>query len=269
MLNKVNDIEGYEGQYQNDMLDDTPPMGVQTRFFVKAEELPAESAKQNRIIIKNFVYVERRMDLGRSCYARRVRDNVEITEDGKFKVIKLASGARSDILANKDEWNAFARGAASQDIGTPLTLLFSHDPSRIEWYGFYHIRTIERLARLNDADAERLGNGVREDMRRAARYIEVQQKNAESSHLQRELELRDQQINSLTNTVKDLTDKITVLLIEQREQMGIKHNSSSNKRPVGRPRKNQNVEVQSAGEADVIEQPEEPTYFHGDIEGLE
>lgn len=228
-------IEGYDELESNEMLDDTPPAGVLTRFFVKSEEMPALSAQANRIVRKNFVYVRREMDLGRSCYERRIRDKVEFDEaTEKWKVKMLAKGDRSDIKKNTDEWNAFVRNASENDIGTPLSLFFKNDPSRVEWYGFYHIRTVERLAATNDQDVQNLGNGVKEDRARAQHYLAETKSEGAAMALKRDLDNRDQQVATLQNQVADLTEKLTELLKAQLSAQD--DDDKPIKRGPGRPR---------------------------------
>lgn len=210
-------IPGYDGAPpESDMLDDTPPMGVITSFKVVSEFMPALSAKEKRTIRKNFVYVRRIHDLGRSDQQRRVRDEVEFDEaSGKWRVIRLAKAGQSDILRNPQEWEAFYNGASSQDIGTPLSLFFPNDPSRVEWYAFYHIRTVERLANLNDQDVQNLGNGVKEDRARAQHYLNKTKGESASTELAYKLEQAEARAKSLEAQVQEMNAKLTELLKEK------------------------------------------------------
>lgn len=172
-LEQIQHIEGLEGAFQaSEGLDDTDPGAMIVRFEVVSEEMPAETERAGHVVRKNFVHIYKQWEVGHTAFRRRIRDSVEFDEtEKKWKVKKLAPESRSDILKHPAEWNAFARGTAAEDIGTPLSVMFKHDPSRVLFYKDHHITTVERLSGVNDTDASLMGFGVGDDVRKARDYL--------------------------------------------------------------------------------------------------
>jgi hypothetical protein len=232
MLEKITHIEGLSAFENMELYDDTPPGAVQIRFFVKTEEMPFLSAEKGEIVTKNFVHIEKVMDLGRSVLSRRIRDTVEWDKEAKaWKVKRLA--VKSDIKTYPNQWNAFAKGMQEGDtIGIPLSLLFKSDPSRAAFYAARYITTVEQLAEINQSNVDQLGLGARGDQERAKIYLEKVKANSQGTELTLKLEEKDKQISSLQNQLTDLSAKLTELLERQGE--------SEEEEPVrkrGRPRK--------------------------------
>jgi hypothetical protein len=233
-LEKVTHIEGLSAHEDHELFDDTRPDSVLCRFFVKREEMPFATAQEGRLITQNFIYVERQWELGRSCYARRIRDHVAWNEAlQKWEIKKLAEGSRSDIKRNPDEWNAFYRNAADNEVGTPLSLLFKNDPSRVEVYSRYGINTIDRLAALNATDIDSIGMGARDDQSRARAYIERAKTDAGGTQLNHRLELAEAQNETLQRQLKDMEAKLTEVLQAQVQDLV---DETQERRPRGRPR---------------------------------
>lgn len=234
-------IEGLEPGVDATDFSDTPPGVVQTRFFVERERMPFLSEQEGRDVYRNFVYVERKWDLGRSHYIRRINDTVEFDETThKWKIkrlypVTLAGDPpmpQSDIKRNTAEWNAFVQGASQADIGTSLELLFRNDPARVEDYKHYHIRSLEALANVTDAMIDHLPMGVRADRERAKAMLQKIAAQAPSIAINNKLEEKDRQIETLSKQVSDLSEKLTKLLSAQME--GLEDEQPKRR---GRPRK--------------------------------
>lgn len=216
MLEQVTHIEGLSQYEDHEMYDDTSPGSVQVKFAVVSEEMPFLTAKEGKRVTKNFVHVTREWELGRSRYTRRVRDHVVWNEDKRsWEIKKLASKEQSDIRKNPKEWNAFMRGVSSDEEGTPLSLLFPYDPSRVEFYHDNHIKTVERLAGLNPNDRKDLGMGVSQDCEKAERYLAKVTAAAPSVAMNAKLDEKDKQIQSLQAQIEDLSSKLTQMLQAQ------------------------------------------------------
>jgi len=244
MLEKVTHIEGLEGFDSKEMYDDTPPDSVLVRFDVRPVEQPFLSAQENRIIYKNIVFISKEWELGRSSLARPIRDTVAFDEkEQKWKISKLAPN--SDIKKYPAEWNAFQRGQSNNDIGTPLLLLFKTDPSRVEWYKFRHITTVERLAAMNHSNSQDLGMGVSEDIQRAQNYLAQTKSSGAANELKARLEEKDSQVASLQNQLADLSAKLTEVL---KDQTSPHREIEPAKKGRGRPRK---VEVENLEELGI------------------
>lgn len=216
MLEQLTHIEGLSQYEDHELYDDTSPGSVQTKFSVVSEEIPFLTAKEGKKVFKNFVHVERVWELGRSKYSRRVRDDVVWNEDkNSWEIRRLANKEQSDIRKNPNEWNAFMKGVQANEVGTPLTLLFPYDPSRIEFYHGHHIKTVERLAGLNPNDRKDLGMGVSQDCERAERYLEKVKLAAPGVAINAKLDEKDKQIAALTAQIEDLSSKLTQMLQAQ------------------------------------------------------
>ena len=228
MLEKVTHIEGLDGHYEStDMPNDTDPTITQIRFTAKAEEMPFLTAKEGRLVEKNYIWITKIFDLGKSELSRRVRDTVEYDEESKkWKIRKLVHN--SDIKQYPEEWNAFMRGIQDQIIGTPLSVLFRGDPARLNMYKFRHIETVEQLSACGEGEIGGLGMGAREDVRRAQSYITRAKEQAPQLEMKHALDQKDQQIGALQSQLTDLSSKLTQLL-EARNDVP--------KKPRGRPKK--------------------------------
>lgn len=216
-LEKVTNIEGFDGFTASDMPNDTNPGVTQVRFFVKAEEMPFESAQKGEIVRRNFVWIEKVINLGNLIVTRRIVDNVEFV-DGSWKVKKVAEGKYSDgnpvsdILRYPDEWNHFARSAKEEEFGTPIITMFKNDPSRAEWYKAHYIKTVEQLAACSQTHIDTLGLGAREDVAKAKAHLDKLRNLSPSIAIEAKLAEKDSQINTLSSQVADLTAKLTTLL---------------------------------------------------------
>ncbi len=218
MLERVTHIEGLDAHEDHELSNDTNPGGVFVKFFVKSEEMPHETAKQNRIIRKNFLCVRITQELGRTEQVHRVRDHVVFDEvTGKWRIVKLLDGKQSYIRRFPDAWNAFYKGSSNAVEGTPLEVLFKNDPSKVEAYKFRHIVVIEQLANLNNTDAENLGMGGRDDVERARRFIEKAKQGAASVEIVSGMEDLRRENSSLKAQVSDLMEKLKEVLAHQLE----------------------------------------------------
>lgn len=215
MLQPVTHIEGAEHLIQEKELnDDTHPLATRVRFDVVPEEMPALSANEGQIVMKNFIHITKTAHLGALIVIRRIKDQVAFDEAaGKWKVTKWAK--ISDIQKYPDEWNAFARGSSGDVVGTPLSILFKNDPARAETYKYRHIFTIEQLAAVTDGDTQELGMGGRSDRERARAYLAKISERAPMIQISSKLEEKDRQIESLQSQLAGLTEKLTQMLTEE------------------------------------------------------
>jgi len=211
-------IEGLEETHFEDiqMLDDARPGVTIVKFYVKSEEMPAKSREAGRIVRENFIWIQKIMNLGNAILHRRVRDKIEWDDVAKkWKVKMLAQGKESDVRRYTNEWNAFARGANENSIGTPLQFLFKNDPARVDAYKAKYITTIEQLANLSASHLKEIGIGGEEDKKHAIYYLDKIEKQVPNLEINNKLEEKDRQIETLMNRVNDLTAKLTEVLEAQ------------------------------------------------------
>ena len=217
-LEKVTHIEGFEGYETRDTLQDTPPGGVLAEFFVDATEMPFLSAQEGKTIRENKLYVRITMELGRSQFVKRIRDDVQFDEAARKWVIKkLLPQDQSYILRYLDEWNAFQRSVKTDEVGTPLSLLFKNDPAKVLHLKSMYIHTVEHLASLNPTDAGNLGMGGREDVQIAQNYLKRVEQNAGNNQITQRMDEKDRVIDELMNRVRAAESKLTEVYNEQKQ----------------------------------------------------
>ena len=230
-LEKVTNIEGLDHFQDHDLSTDTHPEARIVKFEVRAVEMPYLSNELGQVVFKNKVHITIIKDLGHTVVGPRpIRDVVEFDEKaGTWKIKKLA--VQSDIKRFPEEWNAFMRGISAEALGTPLSVLFRHDPVKVENYKIKHIHSIEHLAALTDASIQELGLGARQDMDKAKAYLDRIKQLAPGMALDRKLQEKDEEINALKSQLNDLLAKFSEFV----EREDRKEENTSRKR--GRPSK--------------------------------
>ncbi len=219
-MSDVPHIEGLDEFADHDLTleTDTPPDAIIVWFDVQKEYMPFLSAQAGERVYKNFVRRYYIKELGSSQGSRRIKDTVEFNEEtGKWKIKALAPAGQSDIKMFPNEWNKFFNGNTSIVSGTPVELLFKHDPSRADIYRRNHVDSIERLAGITESDCQRGGMGWLDDKKRAMAFLEKAK--AASGGIQnlakmQELEARN---SELQNQLHDLTEKLDMVLTSQIE----------------------------------------------------
>lgn len=223
-LEHMTDIEGLDYHEDHELFDDTNPGAMLVRFRVKAEVMPylTKMAADGKKVFKNFIWVRKEWDGGRSMIDQRVNDEVEQDlTTGKWKVIRLYPGVGaeknplSDIRRFKKEWNAFHRGLGDAAIGTPLEVLFGDDPARIEYYKACRIRVLEQLEHASATDLQNLGMGARDDQERVKRYFAKQREIAPMMSNAAKFEELLSMMKRKDDQISELTDKLTQVLNEQ------------------------------------------------------
>lgn len=225
MLEKIEHIEGLTGWDDHELKDDTPTNAMLVHFDVVAEEMPflTQNNPNGTVVYQNFVYIFKEKHLGNFAMTRRIRDQVKWNEeDQKWEVVRLHK-THSDIRRYTNEWNAFFRNSKEGgDVGTPLSLLFRTDPSRIAHYSRFKINTVERLAALPEMDAQQLGMGAGDDIKRAQNYLARAKERAPMIEMENKFAEKDSQIAALLQSqaesnamIADLSGKLRELLSER------------------------------------------------------
>lgn len=217
------EIAGYEGFVDHDATfqDDTPPDAILVSFEVKKEYMPFLSKQAGKRIYYNFVHRTYIKELGFSSGSRRIKDKVEFSEEkGCWVVKELAPPGQSDIMKFTAAWNRFQRGNNEAIDGTPVEMLFPHDPARAEMYKANHISTIERLAALGDADCQRGGMGWQDDRNRAR--AKLQKIEAASKDIQTDAKLQafEEIVADLTRRLAESDLKVAQLLTAKMDAAG-------------------------------------------------
>lgn len=217
MLQKQTTIAGYDGfvNRPEEMLKEQH--GARVYFKVESEEMPARSREAGRIVRENFVWIYKEMDLGRSKLSRRIRDKVQFDpETRQWKVLMLAE--RSDIERYTNEWNAFVAGHKENEVGTPLSLLFKNDPSKVEEYARYGIRFVEQLAALTEANASEITLDGRNNKKKAEEFLSRVESQAPGIRMDSLIAKKDEEIAFLKSQFSELSEKLTKLMTEKESE---------------------------------------------------
>lgn len=236
-------IEGAEQAYDDsgDLPNDTDPGAVRASFHIEAVYQPFESEKQGKRITKNVIFIKEVVNLGNLINYFPIYDEVAF-ESGKWKVIKFA--IQSHIKKYPKEWNAFVRGTTEDVLGTPLSTLFRHDPSKVESYKAYHITTIEHLAACTQAHIDGMGMGARADVEKAKAFLDKSREAMTGGDIAASLQDKDRKIAMLEAQQKDLVKKMTEYMEREREPMTIDIvDGEAPKKRTSRPRKFQTEET--------------------------
>lgn len=222
-LKKITNIEGLDDAFEDLEIggDDTSPDASQFWFDVVSEELPAESAKENRVIRKNFIYWHMIKDLGQTYLRRRIKDDVVFDQTKKQWVIKKLAH-NSYIKRFPEEWNAFMKGVKVDDYGTPLSLLFRHDPSKVMAYQARHITTVDRLAALTQTEMDMIGMGAQEDVQAAKKFLSATHESASATEAQYLLEEQKKENEYLQSQLRDLQQKFEAFVAAEDEEKPVR-----------------------------------------------
>jgi hypothetical protein len=231
----ITNIEGLEQGFEDAApLDDNAPGVNLIEFYVKSEQVLVKKLNKEtgieelEIEPRSFVRIRKIVNLGNSIIDRRIKDKVEF-KDGKWVVKRL--DVVSDIKRYTAEWNAFARGATQDHIGTPLVMLFKNDPARADYYKARYINTIEQLAQCGQSQTEQMGIGARDDVQKAIQFLE-RAKGSAGITAASLVEERDRQIKAQAEQIAELTARLTEVLTQD-----IQSAAPKAKKPAGKKRK--------------------------------
>jgi ribosomal protein L19 len=79
--------------------------------------------------------------------------------------------------------------------------------SKVELYRNFNIRTVDQLAKLNDAFITKIGMGTREDVRKANAYLASLVEKSKQEHLLKELQARDDRLAQLEAMLGEMQAK--------------------------------------------------------------
>jgi hypothetical protein len=240
----INDIkiEGLDPYQDYDMSasEDTPPGLIRIWFSLESVFMPFLSAQEGRKVDKNFIYMNWEKELGRSIGRQRINDVVEFDETTQKWKIKSFAPQESHIKTYPNEWNAFFNNTRADDAGTPVELLFKNDPARASLYKHHGVHTIERLSGVSEGDAALIGMGALDDVKRAKAFIAKTNTGVSNSQFELEVQALKERNESLENSVRDLTEKLTEML---KRELSAGDDDSEPAKKRGRPFKNETIGV--------------------------
>lgn len=229
MLEKVTHIEGFEGFQSTESPDDTNPGAMLVEFYVESEVMPYLSEQAGQEVRRNFVRLKETINLGNLINDRRIRDEVEYVESERRWKVKKLHPSMSDIRKYPDYWNAFARDQKDIVIGTPLTLMFKHDPSLVERYKANHIYSIEQLAAVTDANCDQLFMGAKKNRDEARAYLRRIQETAPSIQINNRMDELESTISAKDRQIAELTSRLDEILRSQIAELEPKKKTAGRK----------------------------------------
>lgn len=154
------------------------------RFFANSVQNNYQSEQQGRPIFEK-------------------RDFIEIIQPGeRDRLVREANDGDKQRFPR--HWEKYQAGNEQVPDGTPLAILYPHEPHICESMQAIKIHTIDQLAGLNEAGIQRLGMGGRDHVERAKRFLEAAS-NFEGAHkMQAEIDRQRDEIAVLTTKIEQL-----------------------------------------------------------------
>ena len=167
-------------------------------FYTKAKHNPAKSAESGRPVYEDTVFV-------------RIHPPGE-----RLNIVDRPAEAK-DQRRFPIQWSQFKENRQQVPDGTPVDLLYNEQPSVAAMLRSHGVHTVEQLAELSADAIENIGMGCQTYVNAAAKYLQMSAKGVGASQLKRELDDRDRQIHTLTNTVNKLQTQLDRFM-ENQEQ---------------------------------------------------
>jgi hypothetical protein len=158
-------------------------------FFTKAKHNPAKSNEAGRPIYDDVVFVR-------------------IAPPGERLNIVERPATPDDQRRYALQWAQFAQNKQQVPDGTPIDLLYPDHPSVAAMLRANGVYTVEQCAELSGPAIDTIGMGAQRYCNDAQKYIQASNKGVKASQLRHELEERDSQIRTLTNTVQSLKAEV-------------------------------------------------------------
>lgn len=143
-------------------------------------------------------------DAGRPIYEDR--ECIEIRVPGDRDVIVREVQER-DKFRFPRQWAAFKAGKGEAIVGTPLDAVPWLTRSQVEELGYFKIRTVEQLAELSDAHAQKFA-GIQTLKARAKDFLAAAAGAAPAEKLRAELEQRDNEIALLKRQQAEMAEAL-------------------------------------------------------------
>jgi hypothetical protein len=146
-----------------------------------------------------FFWHPRRNDTKSSEEGRPIyedREYVEITVPGNRDMVVFKPATDMERERFPQHYAAFLNKAAMPNQGTPLSVWPALTKAQVEEMKFFNVHTIEQLADMADAQAQKF-MGIQNLRTRARAFLEETGKSAAAEKLSAELAKRDEEIASL------------------------------------------------------------------------
>jgi len=159
-------------------------------FFTKPQHNPGKSTEAGRPIYDDVPYV-------------RIHPPGE-----RLNIVERPVQQASDSRRFPQQWAAFQQGRQQIPDGTPIDLLYPDHPSIGAMLRASNVYTIEQCAELSGPAIDNIGMGAQRYCNDAQKYLQASNKGVKASQLRHELDERDSQIRTLTQTVETLKTEV-------------------------------------------------------------
>jgi hypothetical protein len=143
---------------------------------------------------------------GRPVYEDTVQ--VKIHPPGERLNIVDRPANRDDQTRYALQWQQFSQNRQQMPDGTPIDLLYPDHPAIGATLRANGVYTVEQCADLSGPAIDSIGMGSQRYSNDAKKYIQASEKGVNASQLRHELDERDGQIRTLTNTVDALKAEV-------------------------------------------------------------
>lgn len=164
---------------------------------------------QDRAFAQFFMHPELRkkesQDKGRPVYESV--PYIKIMQPGE-KDTRVRRVCNEDKYRFARQWQAFESQQKQEVDGTPLSILFPHNPGAVKTLDTMNITTIEQLANLQHTQVQNIGLGGLEWNQMAKRYLEQSEKGKGFHTMQTELDGLKAENSRLADLVEKLTARV-------------------------------------------------------------
>lgn len=161
---------------------------LRVRFSIRPLENPDKSVEAGRPIFEDREFIEIMIPGNRDHVINRV-----VRDEDKVRFAK--------------QYQHFKAGVSDESLsGTPLSAWPGITRAQAEELAYFHVRTVEQLANMDDANAQKF-MGINALKTKAKLFLEAAAGNAPAVKLQAELDARDAKIAALEDAIREIQSR--------------------------------------------------------------
>jgi hypothetical protein len=136
-------------------------------------------------------------------------DMIKVYHPGEPLNVPERPVVESDKYRFRPQWEAYKEGKDQKVEGTPLSVIFPHQPEIVKSLGAAHISTVQQLSKISDTATQNMmfGFNLRE---KAKAYMDIAAQGVQYHQFERERENLQQQI-------KELSEQVAVLKTSEKK----------------------------------------------------
>lgn len=134
-------------------------------------------------------------------------DMIKVYHPGEPLNVPERPVVENDKRRFRAQWEAYKEGKSQDENGTPLSVLFPHNPEIVKTLEAAHITTVQRLAHISDTATQNMMFGL--NLRDKAKdYLAIAEKGVQYHQFEQERANLQQQIKELTEQVAALKSAV-------------------------------------------------------------